>query len=62
VEEVDLLDEAPSVEEELLQAQQKATIKAQQEEVAAGPQKIGKRQCIICMENLTNATATACGT
>ncbi|SMR46028.1 unnamed protein product [Zymoseptoria tritici ST99CH_1E4] len=61
VEEVDLLDENPSVEEELRQAQQQATIRAQQAEVAAGPQKIGKRQCIICMENYTNATATACG-
>jgi hypothetical protein len=61
VEEVDLLDEAPSVEEELLQAQRQAAIKAQQAEVSAGPLKIGKRQCIICMENYTNATATACG-
>lgn len=61
IEEVDLVDENPSAEEELRQAQQQATIRAQQAEVDAGPQKIGKLQCIICMESYTNATATACG-
>ncbi|KAF7189047.1 E3 ubiquitin-protein ligase complex slx8-rfp subunit slx8 [Pseudocercospora fuligena] len=62
IEEVDLTNEAPSAEDELLQAQQQETIKAQQAaEESSGPQRIGKRQCIICMENYTNCTATACG-
>jgi hypothetical protein len=63
-EEIDLADEdeKPSAEEELLQAQQKATIRQQQAEVAAGPQRLGKLQCIICMEGYTDATATSCGT
>ncbi|KXT01561.1 hypothetical protein AC578_6342 [Pseudocercospora eumusae] len=62
IEEVDLTNEAPSAEDELLQAQQQETIKTQQAaEESSGPQRIGKRQCIICMENYTNCTATACG-
>lgn len=61
IEEIDLVDENPSVEEELRQAQQQATIRAQQAEVDAGPKKLGKLQCIICMESYTDATATACG-
>lgn len=61
VEEYDLTEENPSVEEELRQAQQKATVHAQQAEIDAGPQKLGSLQCIICMDSYTNATATACG-
>ena len=63
VEEVDLAnDEAPSAEKELLQQHQRDAIKQQQsEQDEEGPQKIGKRQCIICMENFTNCTATSCG-
>ncbi|KXT12917.1 hypothetical protein AC579_4125 [Pseudocercospora musae] len=62
IEEVDLTNEAPSAEDELLRVQQQETIKAQQAVVeSSGAHRIGKRQCIICMENYTNCTATACG-
>ena len=62
VEELDLTNEAPSAEEELLRTQQAAAIAAQQaEDEIKGPLKIGKRQCIICMEAFTNATITHCG-
>lgn len=62
IEEIDLAnDEALSAEEEPLQQQQRDAIKQQQSEQDEGPQKIGKRQCIICMEKFTNCTATSCG-
>ena len=62
VEELDLTNEAPSAEEELLQAQQAQAIAAQQAASDdAGPFKIGKRTCIICMEAFTNLTSTHCG-
>ncbi len=61
VEEMDLTNEAPSAEEELAQAQQQELLKAQRAEGAAGPQKMGKRTCIICLDNITNATVTSCG-
>ncbi|KAK5136915.1 hypothetical protein LTR08_001422 [Meristemomyces frigidus] len=62
VDELDLTEEAPSAEEELQRNQQEKTIAAQQaEQENTGPQKIGQRQCIICMENYTNATVTQCG-
>ncbi|EMC98484.1 hypothetical protein BAUCODRAFT_427975 [Baudoinia panamericana UAMH 10762] len=62
IEELDLTNENPSAEDELLAHQQAATVAAQQaSEASGGPQKIGKRQCIICMENYTNMTATHCG-
>lgn len=57
-----MTEEAPSAEEELLQAQQEKAVAAQQaEQEPSGPQKIGQRQCIICMEAYTNATVTRCG-
>ena len=65
IEELDLTNEAPSAEEELLQTQQQQLLAAQQqassEDSAKGPLRIGKRQCIICMENFTNATIAHCG-
>ncbi|KAF2213140.1 hypothetical protein CERZMDRAFT_105875 [Cercospora zeae-maydis SCOH1-5] len=62
IEDIDLANEAPSAEEELLQAQQQDAIRAQQQAADdSRPQKIGCRQCIICLENFTNCTATACG-
>ena len=63
IEEVDLSKEPPSAEEELLQQQQQETIKQQQQalEEDNGPLKIGKRTCIICMDNMENMTATVCG-
>lgn len=62
IEEIDLANEAPSAEEELLQAQQQEAIRTQQQATEdAIPQKIGQRSCIICLENFTNCTATACG-
>lgn len=60
IEEIDLANEAPSAEDELVQAQQQKAAKAQALEDAM-PQKIGQRSCIICLENFTNCTATACG-
>lgn len=53
-------DEAPSADAELLKAQQLEALKAQQGR-DDGPVKIGKRTCIICLENYTNATTSACG-
>lgn len=62
IEELDLTNEAPSAEEELRQKQQAAAIAAQQAaSTSSGPLKIGKRQCIICMEPFSNATITHCG-
>ena len=55
-------DEAPSAEAELLQAQQADALKMQEtnkEDAAAV--KIGKRNCIICLESYTNATTAICG-
>lgn len=61
-EELDLTEENPSAEDELVAAQQKQAIAQQQaEEEDTGPLKIGKRQCIICMEPYTDATVTHCG-
>lgn len=58
VEEIDLSNsnEAPSADDELIAA----AILAQQKE-EAGPFRIGKRQCIICLDSYTNATVTHCG-
>jgi hypothetical protein len=61
VEELDLVDENPSAEEELQATVQQQAIQAQQEDERTGPLRIGSRQCIICMENYTNCTATSCG-
>lgn len=62
VEELDLTNEAPSAEEELLQTQQQAAIAAQQAAATSDqPLRVGQRTCIICMEPYTNATITACG-
>ena len=62
IEELDLTNEASSAEEELAQAQTAAAVFAQQAaNQTSGPLKIGQRQCIICMENFTNITITACG-
>ncbi|KAK4541016.1 hypothetical protein LTR36_008385 [Oleoguttula mirabilis] len=62
IDEVDMTEEAPSAEDELRQAQQEKAVAVQQaEQENSGPLKIGQRQCIICMENYTNATVTHCG-
>lgn len=62
IEAIDLANEAPSAEEELLQSQQQEAIRVQQQATEdAIPQKIGQRSCIICLETFTNCTATACG-
>lgn len=62
IEVLDLAEEAPSAEEELRQQQQRETIKAQQAaQESEVPQRIGQRQCIICMENYTDASVTSCG-
>ena len=61
LEEVDLRD----VEDEkglskVLEDQRMATIRAQQEE-AARPVKLATLSCVICMEPMTDVTATYCG-
>jgi hypothetical protein len=61
IEEIDLAEEGIKAEEKVLQAQQKAAIQAQQAGEDGGPHRIGQRQCVICMENFTNITATHCG-
>lgn len=60
-EEEELQEEAPSAEEELLQAQQRDALKLQEEKKDEGGTRIGKRTCIICLENYTNATTSSCG-
>ena len=57
----DLQDEAPSAEDELLQAQQREALKMQETNKDEEPVKIGQRTCIICLENYTNATTAICG-
>ena len=61
IEEIDLRD----VDDDdgltrLLEQQRMATIKAQQEQ-ASRPVKLATLQCIICMENMKDMTATHCG-
>nr|POF13940.1 sorting nexin mvp1 [Quercus suber] len=62
IEEIDLSNDhvVASAEETLLRSQQQAAIQSQQNE-SAGPQRIGKHTCIICMEPFTNLTTTVCG-
>lgn len=60
-EEEEVQEEAPSAEEELLQAQQRDALKLQEENKDEGGTRIGKRTCIICLENYTNATTSSCG-
>lgn len=57
----DLEDEAPSADAELLQAQQREALKMQETKKDDEAVKIGKRTCIICLENYTNATTAICG-
>lgn len=57
----DMQDEAPSAEDELLQAQQQEALKMQKESKDEEAVKIGQRTCIICLENYTNATTAVCG-
>lgn len=54
-------DEAPSAEAELFQAQQADALKMQETNKEDDVVKIGKRNCIICLENYTNATTASCG-
>ena len=60
-EELDLTTENPSAEEELQQKQTAELVQQQQSGQDDGPIKIGKRQCIICLEPYTNATTSHCG-
>jgi hypothetical protein len=46
--------------EQLRNEQMRAAITAQ-EERDKGPQKIPNLQCVVCMDNLINITATHCG-
>jgi hypothetical protein len=54
-------EEAPSADAELLQAQQAEALKMQKTNKDDAVVKIGKRNCIICLENYTNATTAICG-
>jgi hypothetical protein len=54
-------EEAPSADAELLQAQQADALKMQETNKEDAVVKIGKRNCIICLENYTNATTASCG-
>ena len=57
VEQLDLTNEAPDAEEELTAA----LVAQQTSSKSSGPLKIGQRQCIICMDNMTDVTVTHCG-
>ncbi|KAF2723722.1 hypothetical protein K431DRAFT_17353 [Polychaeton citri CBS 116435] len=58
-------DGAPGAQEELQQTELQQAVSNQQHEDSSSnngrPLKIGQRTCIICMENYTDATVTACG-
>ena len=54
-------EEAPSADAELLQAQQADALKMQETNKEDAVVRIGKRNCIICLENYTNATTASCG-
>ena len=45
----------------MLQAQQADALKMQETSKEDAVVRIGKRNCIICLENYTNATTAACG-
>lgn len=61
VEEVDLRDvDDDKGLSRVLEQQRMATIKAQQEQ-ADMPVKLSTKQCIICMDQMTNITVTHCG-
>nr|OQO29940.1 hypothetical protein B0A51_02936 [Rachicladosporium sp. CCFEE 5018] len=55
----ELEDEAPGAEDEIAQAAQLSALAQQARD--DGPVKIGMKNCIICLENFTNATTSACG-
>ena len=61
IEEVDLRDvDEDNRLSKVLEQQRMATIRAQQEQ-ANRPVKLSTLQCIICMESMTDLTATHCG-
>ena len=61
IEEVDLRDiDSDTDLARVLERQRVATVKAQQEE-ADKPTKLANITCVVCMEEMTNMTATYCG-
>lgn len=57
-------DDNPSTEELLRRKQQESLIATQQQSSGDDPSqplRIGRRQCIICLEPFTNLTITPCG-
>ena len=61
IEEVDLRDVDSDTDlARVLERQRVATVKAQQEE-ADKPTKLANVTCVVCMEEMTNMTATHCG-
>lgn len=62
IEEIDLKDvDDDSGLSKALQKQQEMAIKAQRKEESDKPLKLSSLQCIICLENMTDITATSCG-
>ena len=62
IEEVDLRDvDDDDGLSKAVQKQQEMAIKAQQGAVGDKPLKLSSLQCIICLEHMTDVTATSCG-
>ena len=62
VEEIDLVNEEGSAEA-LLDKERADLVKTQQSKDGSDKSKtFGQMNCIICLDNFTNLTATACGT
>ena len=62
IDEIDLLDVDSDTDlARVLEKQRVNTVKAQQEE-ADKPTKLANLTCVVCMEEMTNMTATHCGT
>lgn len=45
----------------VLEKERQELLKSQENEEEDGPKRFGSMNCIICMDNFTNLTATACG-
>ena len=62
IEEIDLKDvDDDNGLSKALQKQQEMAIKAQRKEESDKPLKLSNLQCIICLESMTDITATSCG-
>ncbi|KAG8631393.1 hypothetical protein KVT40_000533 [Elsinoe batatas] len=59
LEEINLTSDDPM--EAVLEQERQELVKSQQKDDEDGPKPFGKMSCIICMDNFTDVTATACG-